>query len=80
MNHISHAESFDMHLKTLKFIADCRPRWVSRAEVGHIIGGSSRRHQRTLQSLVNQGYLICDRCSPMGYKINEDKLKELQIL
>lgn len=76
----SHVESFDMQLKTLKFIADCRPRWVSRAEVGHIIGGSSRKHQRTLQGLVSQGYLICDRCNPIGYKINEHKIKELQIL
>lgn len=79
MRQNSYAENFDMQIRTLKFIADQRPRRVSRIEVAHVIGGSSRRHQRVLQGLTEKGYLICDRCNPMGYKINEEKLKELQI-
>lgn len=82
MNHkksaTTRADNFETRLTVLRHIAASHPKWVGRTELSEMLKGSVRTHQRALQGLVSLGYLECDRCNPMGYRLVKGKFEEFQ--
>lgn len=64
-------------LTALHHIASLSPNRVSVADIAYLTSAELRTAQRTLQTLVNRGYLTGDGCKPVGYKFNETKRGDL---
>lgn len=71
-------DNFETRLNALRHIANSHPKWVGRTELSKTLKGTVRTHQRTLQELVELGYLECDRCNPAGYRLVKGKFEEFQ--
>ena len=69
---------FEQRLAVLRYIAARYPRRIGRTELSKMMSGTPRTHQRTLRELVEAGYLECDQCSPIGYKLIKGRFEEFQ--
>ena len=72
------ATNFEIRLNVLRKIAASHPRRVGRTELSKTLKGTVRTHQRTLQELVELGYLECDQHNPPGYRLIKGRFEEFQ--
>lgn len=69
---------FESRMNVLRHCANRHPAWVGREELSKHMVGTERTHQRTLNDLVNMGYLERDNSNPAGYRLIKGRFKEFQ--
>lgn len=69
---------FEQRLAVLRYIAARHPKRIGCAELSKVMSGTTRTHQHTLRELVEAGYLECDQCNPVGYKLITGRFEEFQ--